>query len=86
MAKISGEFDRNGDYILKPCPCGKTPEKLYISDAGQGSKWALVSGGCCGEWSIEFRTSYEALDSDKCMEYAVQSWNETERGWEKIND
>jgi len=64
---------------LKPCPCGKTPERLCISDAGQGGKWANVSGYCCGEWTIEFRTSYEALDSDKCMEYAIQAWNESPR-------
>jgi len=67
---------------IKQCPCGKTPEKLYISDAGQGGKWAWVSGCCCGEWSIEFRTNYAALDSDECMKSAIQGWNETERFWE----
>ena len=66
---------------LKQCPCGKTPERLCISDAGQGGKWAFVTGYCGGEWMIEFRTSYRALDSDECMADAIQAWNETERGW-----
>jgi len=64
---------------LKRCPCGKTPEKLSITDAGQGGKWAWVSGYCCREWSIEFRTSYTALDSKVCMSHAIQAWNETPR-------
>ena len=66
---------------IAPCPCGKTPEKLSITDAGQGGKWACVSGWCCGEWEIEFRTDYQALDSEECMKNAIQAWNETERGW-----
>lgn len=65
---------------LKPCPCGKTPEKVCIYDAGQGGKWAWVSGDCCGEWNIEFRTSYHELDSSECMELAISAWNETKRG------
>jgi len=68
---------------IKQCPCGEIPEKLCISDAGQGGKWAMVSPYCCGEWSLEFRTSYTALDSDECMQYALQAWNEAPRGWER---
>ena len=43
---------------LKPCPCGVTPKELGITGAGQGDKWAHVSGNCCGHWEIEFRTNY----------------------------
>ena len=63
---------------LKICPCGKIPEMLYISDAGQGGKWAEATH--CGDWVTEFRTSYTALDSDECMEYAIQAWNDLDRG------
>jgi hypothetical protein len=61
---------------LNPCPCGKTPTKLCLCDAGQGGKWANVSGDCCNEWTLEFRTEYNALDSEKCIELATERWNE----------
>lgn len=64
---------------LLPCPCGKIPTRLYVSDAGQGGKWANVSGDCCGEWTIEFRTGYNALDSAECMEFAIMDWNSAPR-------
>lgn len=66
--------------VLAPCPCGKTPKKLFVNDNGQGGKWAEVSGDCCAEWTIEFRTSYTALDSEECLGYATQAWNEATRG------
>lgn len=31
---------------LKPCPCGKTPTSLYITDDTCGGKWARVAGFC----------------------------------------
>jgi len=65
---------------IKKCPCGATPDKIGITDAGQGSKWANVSGNCCGVWEIEFRTMYEPLDSNKCMEFALEAWNSAPRG------
>lgn len=64
---------------LELCPCGKTPEGLYIADAGQGGKWAYVYGDCCNVWEIEFRTEYNALESDKCMALAIEAWNEAPR-------
>jgi len=67
---------------IKQCPCGETPETLCISDAGQGGKCAMASCTACGEWETEFRTSYAALDSDECMEYAVDAWNRLPRFWE----
>lgn len=60
---------------LKPCPCGAVPTDLSIIDNGQGGKWASATGNCCGEWSIEFRTKFAALDSDKCKELARKAWN-----------
>jgi len=64
---------------LKPCPCGKTPKNLIITDAGQGGKWANVYGECCAEWMLEFRTDYHRLDSDECMELAIKWWNDATR-------
>ena len=64
---------------LKQCPCGKLPARLNILDANQGGKWAIASGDCCAEWLIEFRTGYEALESDACMDLAVEAWNDAPR-------
>lgn len=60
---------------LKQCPCGKTPTKLEIYDIGQGGKWAMCYGDCCGEWHIEFRTGYFPLDSGEVQERAIDAWN-----------
>jgi len=65
------------DKIVR-CPCGNIPKNITITE-GSCSKWALASGDCCGEWFVEFRTSYEEITSTKCMEYAVESWNKTKR-------
>ena len=65
--------------VIKPCPCGKTPEKLYIHDTGQGGKWANANGDCCGEWEIEFRTDYLDYGSDECMALAIAAWNAAPR-------
>ncbi len=70
------------ELVIKPCPCGKTPTKLYCIDNGQGSNktmWAQASGDCCGEWSVEFRTGYFDLSSEECQRYAIDSWNEAPR-------
>jgi len=63
---------------LLSCPCGQIPSSLYISE-GQCSKWAYVSGNCCNEWNIEFRTQYLALDSEECMKLAIEEWNDATR-------
>lgn len=67
------------DEELKPCPCGEIPNELYVTDAGQGGKWAYVYGDCCSTWEIEFRTEYNALDSKECMKLATGAWNEAPR-------
>ena len=69
---------REGDAALLCCPCGVQPGKLYIQ-AGADCKWAWMSGDCCGDWSIEFRTQYAELDSAECMEQAVKYWNDALR-------
>jgi hypothetical protein len=73
---------KNNESDLRPllcCPCGVTPNKLHIVDNGQGGKWANCSGDCCGEWTIEFRTNYEKLNTAACYELAVRAWNEAPR-------
>jgi hypothetical protein len=65
--------------LLAACPCGKIPTVLYIHDAGQGGKWAEVSGDCCDEWRIEFRTTYEPLTSGRCKDLARDAWNSAPR-------
>lgn len=62
---------------LKPCPCGKIPDILLISD--NGVKWAYVFGDCCNEWHVEFRTAYNSIESDECMVLAVEAWNLAKR-------
>jgi hypothetical protein len=63
----------------KKCPCGQIPDHLIIVD-GECAKWAYVSGSCCNEWKVEFRTQYFALDSDECLKLATEAWQEAPRG------
>ena len=65
---------------LAPCPCGNIPTVLGVDDLGYSSKHARVSGNCCGEWSIEFRTNYAAHDSEEIMRRAREAWNAAPRG------
>jgi len=71
----------SANKLLKRCPCGSDPVKLCIIDAGQGGKYAYATGPCCNEWHVEFRTDYENLESDKCMELAIKAWNSSPRGF-----
>lgn len=66
---------------LAKCPCGQTPIDLGISE-GYITKYADVYGNCCGEWRIEFYTEYSATGSDRCMELAIEAWNNANRGFE----
>lgn len=63
---------------LKPCPCGETPTSLFVTPT-QTSKYANVSGDCCGEWMIEFRTHYHDTESAECMKLAEAAWYEAPR-------
>lgn len=64
---------------LKPCPCGRPIDDLFISHTNAGGKWAFVSGDCCGEWMIEFRANYLPLESDECKCLAREAWNNAPR-------
>ena len=63
---------------LKKCPCGKTPESVSAIGLPQ-SKWMYVSGDCCGEWNIEFRSEYKHFGKELDT-LAVVAWNEAPRG------
>ena len=63
---------------LKRCPCGEVPAFLGIHE-GATMKYAYCSGDCCGEWNIEFRTGYNDVQSEKCMELAIDAWNDAGR-------
>jgi hypothetical protein len=58
---------------LEKCPCGRIPDHLVIVPGGQGEKYRLAVGSCCGEWHVEFPSHYK--DPDECMAFAVQAWN-----------
>lgn len=64
---------------LKRCPCGQGPGQLVVVPSVSGSKWAYVYGACCAEWEIEFRIKNLELESDECMESAVEAWNAAPR-------
>ncbi len=69
---------------LKPCPCGKTPEKLHITE-GSTFRWRYVEGGCCGCWMIEVRINTmrntATTKSDSELDYAecAEAWNNQPR-------
>ena len=64
---------------LKQCPCGETPKTLLVV-RGDTCKWAFVTGGCCNEWHIEFRSNYLDIESPELMVRAEKAWNEAPRG------
>lgn len=66
---------------LKRCPCGQIPESLCVDEGAAGGKYAVVSGNCCNEWSVEFRTGFHDIGSDKCIEEAIKEWNEAKRAF-----
>jgi hypothetical protein len=66
------------DIELRPCPCGKTPEGLFITDHEGGSgKWKYVRGNCCGAWEIEYRSGY--LKGVEDLRLAAFAWNQAPR-------
>jgi hypothetical protein len=62
------------------CPCGDIPTVLCVDDLGYSSKHARVSGNCCGEWSVEFRTGYAEPGSNEIDFMAREAWNAAPRG------
>jgi hypothetical protein len=64
--------------ILKPCPCGKTPTQLHITE-GSTFRWRYVSGDCCG-WMIEARVNtMRPKSEEKDYEECAKAWNEQDR-------
>lgn len=63
---------------LKPCPCGKTPEKLAIYDS-EAYRYSRAYGTCCSEWEIEFRGDDNPLDDVRTYNLAVEAWNAAPR-------
>ena len=72
-------LESGSEGVIKPCPCGETPDTLCLMDNGQGSKWGNATCNKCGEWTVEFRTKYHSFDSKECMEQAIIYWNEAPR-------
>ena len=68
---------------LKPCPCGKVPESLYIEQGDTYYRYVITGdgGGCCGEWSIEFKVEPRSLspDSDEFEKQTAEAWNAAPR-------
>ena len=67
-------------HEIAVCPCGDIPTVLCVDDLGYSSKHARVSGNCCGEWSVEFRTGYAEPGSEEIDFMAREAWNAAPRG------
>jgi len=64
---------------LKPCPCGKTPERLAVNP-GSTFRWRVVSGDCGCGWMFEARIdTMRKADAEKDYEECVAEWNQMER-------
>ena len=68
------------DELIKPCPCGQTPDKIIIQAEHQKPKFALAVPSCCEEWWIEYRNGYADIDSDAGKANALTAWNNAPRG------
>lgn len=62
---------------LKPCPCGATPEGLYIEMPERG-KYGLASPQCCSVWTVEFRNGFEG-NQEITLQKAAKAWNDAPR-------
>jgi hypothetical protein len=78
VASVTGRQRMTDREALKPCPCGKVPEKLIISE-GNTYRWRQISGSCCGEWEIESqRIPYQATETE-VYELCAETWNQATR-------
>lgn len=70
---------------LARCPCGEIPSSLFVMD-GDTYRTHVVSGTCCGEWSIDVKLPIELSIrnagpiSPERMEYLESAWNAAPRG------
>ncbi|MCP5005363.1 MAG: hypothetical protein GY941_15720 [Planctomycetes bacterium] len=60
------------------CPCGEVPTDLYTTISG--GSWEYVSGQCCGEWEIEYKTNGVDPTSEEGKELQRKAWNAAKRG------
>ena len=64
---------------LKPCPCGKMPEKLLISE-GSTFRWRYVEGDCGCGWMFETRiNTMRKASGQEDYEECVEAWNAKDR-------
>jgi len=63
---------------LKKCPCGKTPDDLFILE-GETFRWRKISGNCCDYWTVEARINGKTEDETK--QQCVEAWNDAPRGF-----
>lgn len=68
------------EQTLATCPCGQIPPRLVLCGEGERPKYAYVSGYCCGEWHVEFRSEWRDLTGDETMALARAAWNRAQRG------
>lgn len=66
--------------ILKPCPCGSTPNRVLVQAENIRPKFAYCSGDCCGDWWIEFRNNYKDVGGRESNALAEAAWNAAPRG------
>ena len=59
---------------LKPCPCGKVPEKLYVHQIE--GPYYFTYGSCCMRW----RTPFAVYDGETPEQKSDEIWNEAPRG------
>jgi hypothetical protein len=68
---------------LKPCPCGKTPKELHMTEADT-FKSRYIGGDCCGDWDIYAKVVYsrsEEDDKELIYERCVEEWNAAKRAF-----
>lgn len=71
-------MEQNRPNELLPCPCGKIPKSIVI-EAGSTGTYAWVSGTCCGEWAIEFRTNNKPIWNVETINLGKIAWNNASR-------
>jgi hypothetical protein len=65
---------------IKRCPCGEYPSQVMVDD-GDSVKWNRVSGDCCGDWEIEFRSDYKT--GAALYSAAKDAWNNAKRFYDE---
>lgn len=63
---------------IKPCPCGKTPERILCLP-GSTSTYGFAVGDCCTEWHVEFHTQHKPESGERDA-LALKAWNGAPRG------